>query len=81
MSVVPDQAQDRFVAGIADDEEAELLEIETGAPVMRYQRVAMDPAGEPIELTKSIYRADRFEFVVHFRRGYSDEAQDGPVRS
>ena len=82
--LVPDQAQDRFVAGVADEEEAELLEIENGAPVMRYERVAMDPAGEPIEFTISIYRADRFEFVVHFHRGQTHDEHDeqnGPVRS
>ena len=52
-----------------------------GAPVMRYHRVAMDQDGEPIELTYSIYRADRFEFVVKFRRGISENDQNGPVRS
>ena len=79
--LIPVQAQDRFVAGVADEEEAELLEVENGAPVMRYQRTAMDPEGEPIELTKSIYRADRFEFVVHFHRGQPQDEQNGPVRS
>ena len=75
------QAQDSFVAGIADVEEAKLLEIEDGAPVMRYQRIGMDGEGVPIELTRSIYRADRFQFVVNFSRGPTENGQDGPVRS
>lgn len=75
------QAQDSFVAGIADEEEAKLLEIEDGAPVMRYQRIGLDSEGIPIELTRSIYRADRFRFVVNFSRGAAENGQDGPVRS
>jgi len=75
------QAQDSFVAGIADVKEAKLLEIEDGAPVMRYQRIGMDSEGVPIELTRSIYRADRFRFVVNFSRGTAENDQDGPVRS
>jgi len=75
------QAQDSFVAGIADVEEAKLLEIEDGAPVMRYQRIGIDGEGIPIEFTRSIYRADRFRFVVNFSRGTAENGQDGPVRS
>jgi GntR family transcriptional regulator len=75
------QAQDSFVAGIANVEEAKLLEIEDGAPVMRYQRIGMDSEDVPIEFTLSIYRADRFQFVVNFSRGVVENDQDGPVRS
>ena len=75
--VRPHQAQDSFVASIADMEEAKFLDIEIGAPVMRYQRIALDIQGEPIEFTQSIYRADRFKFVVHFHQGQSPEDQDG----
>ena len=75
------QAQDSFVAGVADIEEAKLLEIEDGAPVMRYQRIGIDINGVPIEFTQSIYRADRFRFVVNFSRGSTENDQDGPVRS
>lgn len=75
------QAQDSFVAGIADVEEAKLLEIDNGAPVMRYQRIGLDNEGVPFEFTRSIYRADRFRFVVNFSRGNAENDQNGPVRS
>jgi len=75
------QAKDSFVAGIADVDEGKLLEIEDGAPVMRYQRIGLDGEGVPIEFTRSIYRADRFQFVVNFSRGTTENVQDGPVRS
>ena len=75
------QAQDSFVAGIADKVEAKLLEIEDGAPVMRYQRIGLDGEDVPIELTRSIYRADRFHFVVNFTRGSVEDSQNGPIRS
>jgi len=75
------QAQDSFVAGVADADEAKLLEIDDGTPVMRYQRIGIDSNGVPIEFTQSIYRADRFRFVVNFSRGSTENDQNGPVRS
>jgi GntR family transcriptional regulator len=75
--VRPHQAQDSFIASVADIEEAELLDIENWAPVMRYQRIALDSEDKPIEFTRSIYRADRFKFVVHFHQRHSPEDQDG----
>jgi GntR family transcriptional regulator len=72
------QAQDSFVAGVADVEESKLLEIEDGAPVMRYQRIGLDSEGVPIEFTRSIYNADRFQFVVNFSR---ESAENDSIHS
>jgi GntR family transcriptional regulator len=63
----PAEAVDTFTAGIAAPEEADLLEIEAGAPVMRYQRTSWDAAGAPVEFTIAIYRADRYQFVIRYQ--------------
>ena len=64
----PVEAVDTFIASTAVQEEAELLEIEEGDPVMRYQRTAWDAGGAPIEFTVAIYRADRHQFVIRYQK-------------
>jgi GntR family transcriptional regulator len=64
----PQEALDSFVASVADKEEARLLEIEEGAPVMRYQRTGYNQHGIPMEFTRSVYRADRYQFVIRYHR-------------
>jgi GntR family transcriptional regulator len=62
----PHEALDSFVASVATQEEANLLEIEEGAPVMRYQRTGFNKQGAPMEFTQSVYRADRYQFVIRY---------------
>jgi GntR family transcriptional regulator len=62
----PHEALDSFVASVATREEAKLLEIEAGAPVMRYQRTGFNQQGVPMEFTQSVYRADRYQFVIRY---------------
>ena len=59
--------RDRFVAEAASKEDAALLEIEPGAPVMRYKRTARDQSGQIMEFTISIYRADQYQFVIEYK--------------
>ena len=68
--VHPAQARDRFVAEAASKEDAELLEIEPGAPVMRYKRTARDQTGQIMEFTISIYRADQYQFVIEYKEDH-----------
>jgi GntR family transcriptional regulator len=59
----PDWAEDSIVADQAGIDEAESLEVEAGAPVLRHSRRAL--AGDiPIEVSRSIYRGDRFTLWV-----------------
>jgi GntR family transcriptional regulator len=62
----PQEALDSFVASTASEEEAQLLEIDPGAPVMRFQRIGYNEQGLPIEFTRSVYRADRYQFVIRY---------------
>ena len=70
---LPQEAFDSIIAGVATADEADLLDIPLGAPVMRYQRIALDKNTQPMEFTLSVYRADRYQFVVQFRRDDGDD--------
>jgi len=77
----PVEARDRFVADIASKEEAVLLDIDPGDPVMRYRRTARDREGNPMEFTLSIYRADQYQFVIHYRSDSSQPDKGGDAFS
>lgn len=62
----PVEARDRFIADIATKDIAALLDIDVGAPVMRYKRTAKDASGQRMEFTLSIYRADQYQFVIEY---------------
>jgi len=48
----------------ATDFEAELLEVEPGAPMMLERRLAYDQDDRPVEYGRDLYRGDRFRFVT-----------------
>jgi GntR family transcriptional regulator len=59
----PDWAEDSIVADVAAADEALSLEVDAGVPVLRHSRRAL--AGDiAIEVSRSIYRADRFTLWV-----------------
>lgn len=58
------QAQQSLEAVAATEFEAELLEIEPGAPLMLERRLAFDPDGQPAEYGQDLYRGDRFRFIT-----------------
>lgn len=55
-------------ASIARKMEADLLHIKEGAPVLLIQRNSYLEAGQPLEVVKSIYRADRYKFMIEMER-------------
>jgi GntR family transcriptional regulator len=59
----PTWAEDSIAADLAGAEEATLLEMDAGAPVLRQSRRAL--SGEKVvEVSRSVYRADRFTLWV-----------------
>ncbi len=48
----------------AADDDAEILDVEPGAPVLRILRVLVAADGQPIEHLRAVYRGDRFEYRV-----------------
>lgn len=63
----PVRALQRLSAAIADDEEALHLGIETGSPILHIERHAFLENGRPIEVTRSAYRGDRYDFVAELQ--------------
>ena len=64
-----DSADEVISAQTADAEEARLLGIEPDAPLLCVLRFAYSQTGEAIECVRIRYRADRYTFSVHQRRG------------
>lgn len=54
-------------AASASPEEAELLGISQGTEILRIERLTRRADGRPVELTRSAYRGDRYEFVSELR--------------
>jgi GntR family transcriptional regulator len=48
----------------ANAEEADLLDVEPGAPMLRIRRLVSDATGAPVEDLRAVYRGDRFEYHV-----------------
>jgi GntR family transcriptional regulator len=64
----PQEATDIVAAGSATREEAKLLGINKGAPVMRVQRTSMDRRGLPVEFSRVVFHAERYQFVARVQR-------------
>jgi len=64
----PQAALDLLSVGAATREEAELLGIHKGAAVMRVERRSTDRGGLPVELTRSVFHAERIQFVARMVR-------------
>jgi GntR family transcriptional regulator len=67
--VRPVRAVQRVRAGLASQEDARLLGIEPGAAVLVTERRSFSREGRPLELTHSVYRGDRYDYVVELRSG------------
>ena len=48
----------------ASPDEALVLDVETGAPLISILRTTLDHAGEPIEYSYDLFRSDRTRLVV-----------------
>ena len=59
----PSWAEDSITADLSGEDEAALLEGETGAPVLRHSRRAFSDE-KVVEVSRSVYRADRFTLFV-----------------
>ncbi|CUA80415.1 GntR family transcriptional regulator [Anoxybacillus suryakundensis] len=55
-------------ASVARKLEAELLQMKEGAPVLLIQRNSYLQTGQPLEIVKSVYRADRYKFMIEMER-------------
>lgn len=63
-----DHAEQSIEASTARAKEASLLGLRRGAAVLRIERLAFDPAGRPVEFTRSVYRGDKYKLHVTISR-------------
>lgn len=63
-----DRASQSVEPTLATPYEAELLDVQPETPMLLMRRVAWDQLGRPVEYTKSIYRGDRYKFVIELRQ-------------
>ena len=64
----PQEALDLITADSASSQEARLLGIIKGVPVMRVKRTSTDRLGLPVEYSKIVFHADRYQFVARMQR-------------
>ncbi len=62
--VVPVTAEETIETAAASPREAELLNTDTGTPMLMLSRHSFDADGVPVEWVKSCYRGDRYTFVA-----------------
>ena len=62
-------------AALADEELAQALHVEAGAPVMRIERLTHDAAHRPIDFEYLYFRADSFQYRLRINRNHTPESK------
>ena len=62
------EAQLEIGAGRAKPQEAKLLQLEPGAPVLQVERLLHLAGGGPVHVETAVYRADTFRYKLNVRR-------------
>ena len=60
--VIPTRADYDVQAVAADPDQAAVLDVGAGAPLLCTQAVTFDQSGRPIELSRSLFRGDGYRF-------------------
>jgi GntR family transcriptional regulator len=60
----------------ATDDEAALLDVDPGAPLLRIRRLVHDRGGKPLEHCVAIYRGDRFQYHLRSPAAAPDRDQE-----
>lgn len=71
----PVRAVQRISAANLNEADARLLAVSPGAASLNIERISYLASGKVIEFTRSIYRADAYDFVAELRLGPAQEAQ------
>jgi GntR family transcriptional regulator len=62
------EAEETIETVLAGPQDARLLGVDVGLPLLLLSRHAFDSRGEPVEWAQSWYRGDRYKFVTRLRR-------------
>ncbi len=68
LGIYLEEAVQTVSAAIADAEEAALLSVRFGDPLLKVQRTVFDNKKKPIEHVTVLYRADRYSLTVRLKR-------------
>ncbi len=77
----PAEATERIEVVLASADEAAILDIEPGAPLMAITRTTNEAGGEPIEFSRDLFRADRTRIVVRTDGHWTGGARAVPGRA
>jgi GntR family transcriptional regulator len=77
----PTDSTERIEVVQASADEAAILDIEPGAPLIAITRTTKDSGGEPIEFSRDLFRADRTRIVVRTQGRLADGARAVPGRA
>ena len=61
-------AMQRMEAALVNEEDAELLQIDIPSAILIIERISYLTNGQPFEIVRSSYRADRYQFLSEIRR-------------
>ncbi|MDP9355322.1 MAG: GntR family transcriptional regulator [Chloroflexota bacterium] len=61
-------AEQEVEAGLTQEDEAELLGLGPGDPVLRTRRVTYSERGRPVEYATAVYRGDKYTFYTRIVR-------------
>jgi GntR family transcriptional regulator len=64
----PMAAEQEIEAALAGADDAALLEIAPGSPILRTRRLTTTRRGQPIEYAQSVYRGDKYRFYTRLVR-------------
>jgi len=67
-NIIPSEADETLEVTLATPEEARLLEIPEGAPLLLSERVLFAQNRKPVEYVKILYRGDRYQYFVRLTR-------------
>ncbi len=68
LRIIPSEADETLEVTLATPEEAALLQIPAGAPLLLSERVLFAQDRRPVEYVKILYRGDRYRYTVRLRR-------------
>ena len=72
-----DRARQRIEATLVNWHEARLLMVDPGVPAIMGKRTVFDPEGVVVEVSKAVYRGDRYRYQLELR---GDSKVEGVIR-
>jgi GntR family transcriptional regulator len=66
--IIPSEAEETLEVTLATPEEAALLQIKAGAPLLLNERLMYNQNRQPVELVKILYRGDRYRYLIRLTR-------------